>query len=334
MRSMKARWLIGGMVWLLMGLSGCQRHTPIARAPSLWKHAILNDTNRACQMEVQVQLPHSPELPALLAVYRPHPDYMEMVEQDATSCLIGGKEYRPVTYLTAREHIRWLPQQRRCVIIPRLLDKSGEAHIHQLFERNVRLREVERAEWQGKQWTVVEAWVHGGYLRKRYWITTGSAPYVGRIQTYNPQGNLLCDEQRFRYQPLETRVPPPSPPMPPSDWKLERPVQLAPFDPKLGFKLGGYQPPAGYERIMVLKRSCPCGGAHWAIGALYSNGLDCFTLFLLPPECPDAQRADRQLRLSQQPEGVTATVRLADGRALLLIGEIQPREAAQMLQRR
>ena len=331
MQTMKARWLAWVMVWLLLSLSGCHRQTTLTHAPAIWKQAILSDANRTCQMEAQVQIPHSEQLPALLKVYRPHPDYTEIIEQGAESCLIGGREYRPATYLTESERIRWLPLERRCIVIPRLPGKSIEAYIQQLFERNVRLREVERAEWQGKQWTVVEAWVEGGYLRKRYWITTSSAPYVGRIQTYNPQGTLLCDEQRFRYQPLPISATPPAPPMPPSDWKIERPAQLGPFDPKLGFKLSRYQPPKGYERVEVLKRSCPCGGEHFAVGALYSNGLDSFTLFLLPAECPDAQRADRRLRLSEQPEGVVATIRLADGRALLLVGEIQPQYAAQMM---
>jgi hypothetical protein len=320
------------MMLLLVGINGCQRQTPISRAPLAWQQAIVQDAERACQMEAQVQIPHSDQLPALLEVSRPHPEYMMIVEQGAQACLIGGKEYRPTTYLTPSEHIRWLPQERRCIILPRLPDQSGERHIRQLFERNARLREVERAEWQGKSWVVVEAWVEGGYLRKRYWISAGTAvPYVGRIQTYSPHGVLLWDEQRFRYQPLPAATVPPSLPAPPADWKVERPVQIAPFDPKLGFKLSDYRPPPGYERVMVLKRSCPCGGAHFAIGALYSNGLDCFSLFLLPAECPDAQRADRQLRLSQRPEGITATRRLPDGRALLLVGEVQPADAARML---
>lgn len=330
MHSLKARGLICGMA-LLLGLSGCQQQVMLSRAPTAWRQAILNDAARACQMEAQVQIPHSEQLPALLQVYRPHPDYLEIVEHSAQSCLIGGREYRPTTYLTATERIRWLPTERRCVIIPRLPDKSGEAHIRQLFERNARLREVERTEWQGKPWTVVEAWVEGGYLRKRYWIATGSMPYVGRIQTYNPRGVLVCDEQRFRYQPLPVSPQPPTPPAPPPDWKIERPVQLAPFDPKLGFKLSRYTPPNGYEQVMVRKRSCPCGGAHFAMSALYSNGLDSFTLFLLPAECPDAQRADRSLHLSEQPEGVVATIRLPDGGALLLVGAIQPQDAARML---
>ena len=331
MRSLKARGLICAMVLLLLGLSGCQRQMMLSRAPTAWKQAILSDAERAYQMEAHVQIPHSESLPKLLQVYRPHPDYMEIVEQGADSCLIGGREYRPTTYLTATERIRWLPTERRCIIVPRLPNKSGEMHIRQLFERNARLREVERTEWQGKRWIVVEVWVEGGYQRKRYWMTTGSAPYVGRIQTYNSQGVLVCDEQRFRYQPLPASALPPLPAMPPANWKTERPVQLAPLDPKLGIKLNQFTPPNGYEQVMVLKRSCPCRGAHFAIGALYSNGLDCFTLFLLPAECPDAQRADRQLRLRERPEGVVATVRLADGRALLLVGEIQPQAAAQML---
>jgi negative regulator of sigma E activity len=82
---------------------------------------------------------------------------------------------------------------------------------------------------------------------------------------------------------------------------------------------------------MILERTCPCGGNHFAIGALYSNGLDCFTLFWLPANCPDARRAERQLRLRQQPEGITASMRLPDGTALVLVGELQPQHAAQML---
>ncbi|MEN3001859.1 MAG: hypothetical protein ABDI19_08470 [Armatimonadota bacterium] len=323
--------LIGGIAWLLLGLSGCQRSTTLLRTPSAWKQAILNDAHHACQMEAQIQIPHQDRLPALLQVYRPHPDYMQIVEQSASGCLIGGKEYRPTTYLTATERIHWLPHQRRCIITPNLPDKQGEAHIRRLFERNVRLHEVERTQWQGKRWTVVEAWVEGGYLRKRYWITSNSPPYVGRIQTYNAEGVLVRDEQRFRYQRVSLSAVPPTPPTPPSGWKIERPVEIMPADPQFAAVLDRYKPPKGYERVMILKRTCPGDGAHFGIGALYSNGLDCFTLFLMPPECPDAQKADRQLRLSQQPEGIAATIRLPDGRALLLMGAIQPQDAARML---
>ncbi len=330
MRNPMTRWLVC-LMGLLIALSGCQRSTTLPRAPLVWKQAILNDAIQPCRMEAQVQIPHADRLPALLEVYRPHPDYLQIVERGAEACLIGGREYRPTTYVTSREWVRWLPLERRCIVRPQLLDAAGKAQIQQLFERNARLREVERAEWQGKQWVVVEAWVPDGYLRKRYWITDGSPPYVGRIQTYNRQGVLIRDEQRFRYQILPAAAAPPAPPAPPPDWRLERPLQIAPLEPKQGFKLGAYQPPKGYERIMVLKRSCPCGGSHFAMGALYSNGLDCFTLFLLPAECPDARRADSQLRLSEGFEGVVATVRRADGKAILLTGEIQPSEAARML---
>ncbi len=326
----------GLIVWVAMlaVISGCRQSITLPQAPSAWRQAILNDARFTGRVEAQVEIPHAERLPALLEVYRPHPDYLEIVERSVESCLIGGKEYHPATYLTATECIRWLPLQRRCIIIPRMPGKQAENAIQQLFERNVRLREVERAEWQGKQWTVVSAWVEGGYQRKHYWISGQSTPYVGRIQTYNSQGVLIRDEQRYRYQPLPASTMAPTPPTPPPDWKLERPVQLAPLDPKLGFKLSRYQPPKGYEQVMIVKRSCPCNGAHFAIGALYSNGLDCFTLFLLPAECPDAQRADGQLRIRQQSEGVVATVRLPDGRALLLVGEIQPQQAAQMLSAR
>jgi hypothetical protein len=325
------RLKVGLILVLLLVLNGCHQPLPLSRAPSVWKQAILDDSNRPCRMEAQIQFPHSEQLPALLEVYRPHPDYLVMVERGAETCLIGGKAYYPTTYITAREQIRWIPLQRRCTIIPRLPNKQGEARLRQLFAHNVRLREVEQAEWQGKQWTVVEAWVPGGYLHKRYWIASSQPPYVGRVQTYNSEGQLLCDEQRFRYQVLSGSVQPPTPAAPPADWRIERPLQILPTEPKLGFKLSRYQPPRGYELIMALKRSCPCGGQHWAIGSLYSNGLDCFSLFWLPAVCPDAQRADRQLRLRQQPEGITASIRLPDGTALLLVGELQPQHAAQML---
>ncbi len=316
---------------LLLGLSGCHQPLALSRAPSVWKQAILDDSSRPCRMDTQIQLLYSDRLPALLEVHRPHPDYMVMVERGAETCLIGSRAYYPTTYITAQEQIRWTPLQRRCTILPRLPNKQGERHIRQLFERNVRLREVEQAEWQGKRWTVVEAWASGGYLRKRYWIASSQPPYVGRIQTYNSKGQLLWDEQRFRYQVLSGSAQPPTPAAPPADWRIERPLQIMPAEPKLDFKLSRYPPPEGYELIMALRRSCPCGGQHWAIGALYSNGLDCFTLFWLPAVCPDAQRADRQLRLRQQPEGITACIRLPDGTALLLVGELQPQHAAQML---
>jgi hypothetical protein len=321
----------GLMMVLLLSLSGCRQSLQLSHAPSAWKQAIRDDSSRPCQMEVQIQQPHSEQLPALLEVYRPHPDYLVMVERGADTCMIGGKVYRPITYITAQEQIRWNPMQRRCTIVPRLPDQQGEARIRQLFERNVRLREVEQAEWQGKRWTVVEAWVPNGYLRKHYWIASSQPPYVGRVQTYNSAGQLLCDEQRFQYRILPGSPTSPMPPAPPADWQIVRPAQILPAELKMGFKLRRYQPPDGYEQIMVLKRTCPCGGNHLAIGALYSNGLDSFTLFWLPAVCPDAQRADRQLRLRQQPEGITATIRLPDGTALLLVGELQPRHAAEML---
>jgi len=321
----------GLMMVLLLSLSGCRQSLQLSHAPSAWKQAIRDDSSRPCQMEVQIQQPHSEQLPALLEVYRPHPDYLVLVERGAETCLIGGKAYHHTLYITAQEQIRWIPAQRRCIRTPRLPDKEGEARIRRLFERNVRLREVEQAEWQGKRWTVVEAWVPDGYLRKRYWIASSQPPYVGRIQTYNAAGQLLCDEQRFQYQVLSSSTIPPTPPAPPADWRVEHPIQIMPVEPKRGFKLSRYQPPAGYEQVMILERTCPCGGNHFAIGALYSNGLDCFTLFWLPANCPDARRAERQLRLRQQPEGITASMRLPDGTALVLVGELQPQRAAQML---
>jgi len=331
---MRVRLKTGLILVLFLGLSGCHQALLLSHAPVIWRQAILDDSSRPCRMDAQIQCLYSDQLPSLLDVHRLHPDYMVMVERSAETCLIGGKAYYPTTYITAQEQIRWLPMKRRCTIIPRLPDKQGERRIRQLFERNVRLREVEQAEWQGKRWTVVEAWVPNGYLRKRYWIASSQPPYVGRIQTYNSEGKLLFDEQRFRYQVLPSSAIPPVPPAPPADWHIERPVQIMPADPKAGFKLSRYKPPAGYEQVMVLKRTCPCGGNHFGIGALYSNGLDCFTLFWLPAVCPDAQRADRQLRLRQQREGITATIRLPDGTALLLVGELQPQHAAQMLTER
>ncbi|MER3401721.1 MAG: hypothetical protein C4337_00055 [Armatimonadota bacterium] len=296
-----------------------------------WLQAILEDTKQPCTMQILLSNEQNPDaLPKVLHYERPHPDFVRMTERLAQSCQIGT-DY-PTIILTPKELIHWYPHQSLCRMVPRFPDKAGLQHIAQLFTHQARLRAVGREQAEGEDWVIVEASVPSGFTTRRYWIRAHGEPTIRRILVLDAWGRVMGDEQRTQVRPLPRTAQPPSPPTPPKSWRVES-VRTAPLRPEDKALLEQFQPPKGYQLISAIRRTCPCDAKQLSLCALYSNGLDEFTVFFSAPQCGLLPSADKPITVGSDVRGVVVAGRRSDGWGLTLVGEVRPESAREALNR-
>lgn len=328
-------WLMGCL--LSVGLWGCQPAPQQAGTPSRtpqeqrWIQAILDDSQSPCKMQILLSTGDG-ELPKVIEYERPHPDFVRMTERSATSCMIGGKAFYPTIFLTPEEVIHWYPSQSRCRIIPRAPDKAGCEQIAKLFAQQARLRVVGREQARGQDWVIVEASVPGGFTKRRYWIQAQGEPQIGRIVVLDMWGRVMGDETRTQIQPLSSAAPLPPKPEPPEDWQIER-VVSAPLTEEDKAHLKAFTPPPGYHLISATRRTCPCDSKRLSLCALYSNGLDEFSVFFAAPGCGLVPAAEQSPLTGSDKRGVVVTARRADGWGIVIVGEVQPELAREAVSR-
>ncbi|MEJ5295942.1 MAG: hypothetical protein WHT28_11950 [Fimbriimonadales bacterium] len=328
-------WLMA--FWLSVGLWGCQPAPQQAGAPARspqeqrWIQAILDDARRPCTMQILLST-GGDEMPKVIEYERPHPDFVRMTERSATGCMIGGKAFYPTTFLTPEKVIHWYPSQSRCRIVPRAPDKAGRERIAQLFAQQARLRVVGREQSQGQDWVIVEASVPGGFTTRRYWIRAQGEPQIGRIMVRDMWGRVMGDETRTQIQPVAPTAQPFALPEPPRDWQIERVVN-APLTKEDKARLKAFKPPQGYQLISATRRTCPCDSKQLSLVALYSNGMDEFSVFFAAPGCGLLPASGNSPIAGSDKRGVVVAARRADGWGIVIVGEVQPELAREAVSR-
>lgn len=334
MKRVKSFWIL--LVWFGLGQWGCQSTNQASlpeRSPQeqRWMQAILADQKRPCVMQILMwDADTQGSLPKVIHYERPHPDFVYMTERSASSCQIAGKEFFPTLILTPDTVVRWYPQQARYRIVPRLPDKKGLQKMEQLFLEQARLRVIGREHQDGEEWVIVEATVPNGFTKRRYWISAHGEPQIKRIVVLDGWGRVMGDEQRTVIRPIRPASPPSSLPTLPSEWRAEH-IPAVPLTEEDKALLKTFTPPQGYHLITAIRRPCPIEEPHTALSALYSNGLDEFSVFFAPPECKYPPPADTPPLIGSESCGVVVIGRRQDGWGLVIVGEIRPESAHEAL---
>ncbi len=338
------RWQVMALCALAL-LAGCQptRESVVARSPQelRWLNAILQDAKRPLRYQSLLrQGGNSSQLPVPVEVYRPHPEFIQITEQDIALCKseLGGQEKPCLPNLFVNADIRgiWDPSHQAFMVAPRLPDIHGCARVERLFRKNVRLRALRREKWQGRTWQVVEAHVPGGYARYQFWIAEQGDPLIRRIQVQDPWGRLMWEEERTRIDPLPESSSPPALPQLPEGWKQVLAYQTKEPPQEVLNQLKRFVPPKRYELITSVYRSCDVPhheGEDYDLVALFSNGLDSFTLILLSPTCARGDSIPIETRVGSDYRGVIALKRNAQRWSAIIVGEIDPALAHSALER-